>query len=81
MLKDGVMDVSQVIEAFGGYQKAQQALGVSRSLLARWEEEGIPAKRWTQIATVSRVLADRVFTVEELAAIVVTGRHVRPEGR
>lgn len=64
------MDVTQVIEAFGGYQSAQTLFGVSRSLLVRWEQLGIPPKRWLQIAALSRVHADRRFTVAQLALVV-----------
>ena len=63
------MNVTQIITAFGGYQKAGMILGVSRSLLARWEEEGLPAKRWSQLAALSETHASRCFTVEELARV------------
>jgi hypothetical protein len=50
------MDVSQIIEAFGGPDTALTLLGVSKPTLYLWQEEGIPPKRWKQISE----LADRL---------------------
>lgn len=48
------MDVTEVINSFGGYKEAQRLLGVSLPLLFRWEEVGIPPKRWSQIVGLAR---------------------------
>lgn len=63
------MDVTQVIDAFGGYQQSQTLFGVSRGLLARWEEEGIPPKRWPQIVELARRLDVPGIDVETLAGV------------
>jgi hypothetical protein len=63
----GMMDVTQVIEAFGGYSQAQLLFGVSRSLLAEWEVKGIPPKRWLQLVELARRLDKPGITVEALS--------------
>lgn len=67
-LKDAFMTVSQVIAKLGGPQEATELLGVSRQLLYRWEAEGIPGKRWKQIARIAKLNGVRGLTVEVLAA-------------
>lgn len=62
-------NVTQVIERFGGYGKAQVLFGVSRSLLAEWEVKGIPPKRWPQIVELSRQLAGPEITIDTLACV------------
>lgn len=66
------MNVSEIIEAFGGYHEAGRLLGVSRSLLSRWEEEGIPPKRWPSIAALSEKYATKALSLEDLAAAAPT---------
>ena len=63
------MNVSQVITAFGGYSSAQTLFGVSRSLLARWEEEGIPTKRWAQLVEVAKLKGVPGVTFESLSSV------------
>lgn len=61
------MNVSQVIEAFGGYEEAGLLFGVSRSLLAEWEQKGIPGKRWRQIAALAEIKSIPQITLDVLA--------------
>lgn len=63
------MNVTQLIESFGGYEKAGLVLGASRSLLFEWEVKGIPPKRWRQIAFLSKQHANQELTIEELAGV------------
>lgn len=62
------MNVSQVIEKFGGYHEAAQLFGVSRSLLTKWEYDGIPAKRWMQIAKLAEIKKIDGVTIETLSS-------------
>lgn len=64
-----MMDVTQVIETFGGYSEAQVLLGVSRPTLALWEVAGIPPKRWPQIVEVARLLERPDITIDVLAKV------------
>jgi hypothetical protein len=66
----GMMNVTQVIDRFGGYGEAQILFGVSRPTLALWENEGIPPKRWTQIAELARRLNKPGLTIDVLAKVV-----------
>lgn len=50
------MDVGQIIEAFGGHEAAKTLFGVSRATLYLWEEEGVPPKRWKQVAELAERL-------------------------
>ena len=62
------MNVSQIIEKLGGPAEATELLGVSRALLYRWEADGIPGKRWKQIARIAAMNGIKGLTVETLAA-------------
>lgn len=62
-------NVTQVIERFGGYGKAQVLFGVSRSLLAEWEVKGIPPKRWPQIVELSKQVEGPAITIEALSRV------------
>lgn len=62
-----MMNVTQVIEAFGGYEKARRLFGVSRSLLAEWEVSGIPSKRWTQLVELATDLKVGGISLQSLA--------------
>jgi hypothetical protein len=66
------MNVSEVIQAFGGYQQAGMVLGVSRTQFFDWEQKGIPPKRWKQIALLSQHHATKPLTIEELAQVTPT---------
>lgn len=59
-----MLNVSQIIEAFGGYDPTRRLLGVSRSLLAEWETSGIPAKRWEQVAEIAGLIGRPDITVD-----------------
>lgn len=65
-----MMNVTQVIEALGGYKRTCTLLGISRSLLVAWEREGIPARRWHQIAEVAALSDIPGITVETLCHVV-----------
>lgn len=73
----GMMDVTQVIEAFGGYGQAQLLFGVSRPALAEWEAKGIPAKRWAQIAELAKRLEKPGLTIEVLSTVRPSKPHPR----
>ena len=60
--------VTDIIRAFGGYRECQTTFGVSRSLLALWEVDGIPAKRWQQIVH----LADK-YGIEGVTLDMLSG--------
>lgn len=64
------MDVSQVIAVLGGYRQTARLLGVKRSTLALWEVEGIPAKRWDQVAEISTRFAETPITLEMLSEVL-----------
>lgn len=66
------MNVSQIIEKLGGHSEATELLGVSRALLYRWEAEGIPGKRWKQIARVAKMKGIDGLTYETLATAAPT---------
>lgn len=65
----GVISVTQVIDAFGGYGKAQVLLGVSRPTLTLWEKQGIPPKRWRQIAELATRLEKPGLTIGALTKV------------
>jgi len=62
--------VTDVIQAFGGYSEAVILFGVSRSLLSRWEIEGLPGKRLRQIAALAEAKKLPGITIEALARTV-----------
>lgn len=62
--------VTEVIRAFGGYNAACTLFGVSRSLLSRWETEGLPGKRLKQIAALAEMKNIPGLTIERLAQVV-----------
>lgn len=61
------MNVTQIIDAFGGYEDAALLFGVSRSLLTQWEQDGIPSKRWRQIVALAEMKNIKNITIESLA--------------
>jgi hypothetical protein len=64
--------VSDVIQAFGGYNDACTLMGVSRSLLSRWEIEGLPGKRLKQIAALAAAKNIPGMTIARLAEVAPT---------
>lgn len=64
-----MMNVTEVIEALGGYGETCDVLGVSRSLLVLWEAEGIPARRWRQIAKVAALKGRSDITIETMCHV------------
>lgn len=70
-----MLNVTEVIGAFGGYREAQRLLGVSRAALAEWETKGIPAKRWEHLARVATLIERPDITVDVVrAALPVPAR-------
>ena len=59
-----VMDVTQIINAFGGQDAAMTLFGVSKPTLYLWQEEGLPPKRWKQIAELAERLNVAGVTME-----------------
>lgn len=64
-----IQTVTDVIQAFGGYAEAGLLFGVSRSLLSRWEIEGLPGKRLRQIAALAEAKKLPGITIEALARV------------
>jgi hypothetical protein len=67
-----MLNVTEVINAFGGYKEAQRRLGVSRALLAEWEVQGIPPKRWEHLAEVAGLIGRADLTVDVIRGAAPT---------
>ncbi len=63
-------NVAHVIDALGGPKEASHLLGISRSLITGWEQDGIPAKRWPQIEKIAALIGKPEITVSVLSRIV-----------
>ena len=63
-----MLNVTQIIDAFGGYKEAQILLGVSRAALAEWEIKGIPAKRWENLSKIASLIGREDITVDVVRA-------------
>lgn len=59
-----MLNVTEIISAFGGYREAQRLLGVSRAALAEWEVKGIPAKRWEHLSNIAGLIGRNDITVD-----------------
>lgn len=43
------MTTQEILDQLGGYKKVAEALGLNRTTVYKWLENGIPALRWLQI--------------------------------
>jgi hypothetical protein len=71
-----IPDVAALVELLGGIERAITLLGVSRTLLFLWEQEGVPAKRWQQVTELLRLDGHTGVTIETISKIKPT--RVRP---
>lgn len=77
-----IPDVAALVELLGGTERAITLLGVSRTLLFLWEQEGVPAKRWQQVTELLRIGGHTGVTIETIAKIKPTrSRALKARGR
>jgi hypothetical protein len=77
-----IPDVAALVSLLGGTQRAITLLGISRTLLFLWEQEGVPAKRWQQVTELLRLGGCTGVTIETVANIKpVSGREPKTRGR
>jgi hypothetical protein len=77
-----IPDVAALVELLGGTERAITLLGVSRTLLFLWEQEGVPAKRWQQVTELLRIGGYTDVTIETIAKIKPTrARAQKAKGR
>ena len=67
-----IPDVATLVELLGGTQRAITLLGISRTLLFLWEQEGVPAKRWQQVTELLRIGGYAGVTIETVSNIKPT---------
>lgn len=76
-----IPDVASLVELLGGTERAITLLGVSRTLLFLWEQEGVPAKRWQQVTELLRIGGYTDVTIETISKIKPTRARGRAKGR